>query len=98
PRRYLSSFPTRRSSDLTMIIQGLIRLFFGTDTYSFFTTETKQLIRIPVPLEGVTRTINFTQPQVLMIVVTVVAVAVLHYFLTRTPCGQALRDVAGHGH
>lgn len=82
------------SIGVTMIIQGLIRLFFGTDTYSFFTTETKQLIRIPVPLEGVTRTINFTQPQVLMIVVTVVAVAVLHYFLTRTRLGKAMRAMA----
>src|SRR5690606_18199236 len=82
------------SIGVTMIIQGLIRLFFGTDTQSFFVTETKQLIRIPVPLEGVTRTINFTQPQVLMIVVTVVAVAALHYFLTRTRLGKAMRAMA----
>lgn len=82
------------SIGVTMIIQGLIRLFFGTGTYSFFVTETKQLIRIPVPLEGVTRTINFTQPQVLMLVVTVVAVAALHYFLTRTRLGKAMRAMA----
>ncbi len=82
------------SIGVTMIIQGLIRLFFGTDTYTFFANEPKQLIRIDVPLEGVTRTINFTQPQVLMVVVTVIAVAVLHYFLTRTRLGKAMRAMA----
>jgi branched-chain amino acid transport system permease protein len=82
------------SIGVTLIIQGLIRLFFGTDIYSFFTTEQKMLIRIAVPLEGVTRTINVTQPQLLMVAVTVVAVAALHYFLTRTRLGKAMRAMA----
>src|SRR5690606_19941250 len=59
------------SIGVTLIIQGLIRLFFGTDVYSFFTVEQKILIRIPVPFEGATRTVNFTQPQVLMVALTV---------------------------
>lgn len=82
------------SIGVTMIIQGVIRLFFGTGTYSFFDTEAKQLIRIPVPLEDVTRSINITQPQLLMIAVTVIAVAALHYFLTRTRLGKAMRAMA----
>jgi len=82
------------SIGVTLIIQGLIRLFFGTGTYTFFESEAKGLIRIPVPLEGVTRTLNITQPQILMIVVTIVAVAVLHYFLTRTRLGKAMRAMA----
>jgi branched-chain amino acid transport system permease protein len=82
------------SIGVTLMIQGMVRLFFGTDVYSFFTVEVKQLIRIPIPLEGVTRTLNITQPQVLMIVLTVVAVAVLHYFLTRTRLGKAMRAMA----
>jgi branched-chain amino acid transport system permease protein len=82
------------SIGVTMIIQGLIRLFFGTNIYDFFATEPKVLFRIPVPLEGVTRTINFTQPQVLMVILTVVAVGVLHYFLTRTRLGKAMRAMA----
>jgi branched-chain amino acid transport system permease protein len=82
------------SIGVTMMIQGLIRLFFGTGTYSFFETETKQLVRIPVPLEGVTRTINFTQPQLLMLVVTVIAVLALHLFLTRSRLGKAMRAMA----
>jgi branched-chain amino acid transport system permease protein len=82
------------SIGVTMIIQGLIRLFFGTGTYNLFETEPKMLVRIPVPLEGVTRTINFTQPQLLMIIVTIIAVAALHIFLTRTRLGKAMRAMA----
>jgi branched-chain amino acid transport system permease protein len=82
------------SIGVTLIIQGLIRLFFGTGVYSFFDTEVKQLVRIPIPLEGVTRTINFTMPQILMVLVTIVAVFVLHYFLTRTRLGKAMRAMA----
>jgi branched-chain amino acid transport system permease protein len=82
------------SIGVTMMIQGLIRLFFGTGTYSFFETETKQLVRIPVPIEGVTRTINFTQPQLLMLIVTLIAVLALHLFLTRSRLGKAMRAMA----
>ena len=52
------------------------------------------LIRIPVPLEGVTRTINFTQPQLLMVVLTALAVLALHLFLTRSRLGKAMRAMA----
>ena len=82
------------SIGVTLIIQGLIRLFFGTNIYSFFETEQKVLVRIPIPMEGVTRTINFTQPQLLMVLVTVIAVVALHYFLTRTRLGKAMRAMA----
>lgn len=82
------------SIGVTLIIQGLIRLFFGSGTYSFFTTEQKQLIRLDVPLEGVTRTINFTQPQLLMVILTAAAVIALHLFLTRTRLGKAMRAMA----
>lgn len=82
------------SIGVTLIIQGLIRLVFGSGTYSFFDTETKQLFKIPVPLEGVTRTINFTMPQLLMVVSTVIAVVALHLFLTRSRLGKAMRAMA----
>ena len=52
------------------------------------------LFRIPVPLEGVTRTINFTQPQLLMVLCTAAAVIGLHFFLTRTRLGKAMRAMA----
>lgn len=82
------------SIGVTLMIQGLIRLFFGVGTRSFFESEPKHLIRIPVPLDGVTRTINFTEPQVLMLIVTVIAVLVLHLFLTRSRLGKAMRAMA----
>lgn len=82
------------SIGVTLIIQGLIRLFFGTGVYNFFETEPKGLIRLPVPLEGVTRTVNITQPQLLMIVGTIIAVAALHFFLTQTRLGKAMRAMA----
>jgi branched-chain amino acid transport system permease protein len=82
------------SIGVTMMIQGLIRLFFGTGTYSFFETEAKALVRIPVPIEGVTRTINFTQPQLLMVIVTIATVLALHFFLTRSRLGKAMRAMA----
>jgi branched-chain amino acid transport system permease protein len=82
------------SIGVTLIIQGLIRLFFGSGTTSFFETEQKQLIRIPVPIEGVTRTINFTQPQLLMVICTAIAVIALHFFLTRSRLGKAMRAMA----
>jgi branched-chain amino acid transport system permease protein len=82
------------SIGVTLIIQGVIRLFFGSGTWSFFENEQKQLIRIPVPLEGVTRTINFTQPQVLMVLSTAAAVIALHLFLTRSRLGKAMRAMA----
>ncbi len=82
------------SIGVTLMIQGLIRLFFGTGTYSFFDTEPKVLIRIPVPIEGVTRTINFTQPQLFMVICTAAAVIALHLFLTRSRLGKAMRAMA----
>ncbi|WP_421762262.1 branched-chain amino acid ABC transporter permease [Devosia sp.] len=82
------------SIGVTLMIQGLIRLFFGSGTVSFFETEAKQLVRIPVPLEGVTRTINFTQPQVLMVVSTAIVVLALHLFLTRSRLGKAMRAMS----
>ncbi|MHB1103077.1 MAG: branched-chain amino acid ABC transporter permease [Devosia sp.] len=82
------------SIGVTLIIQGLIRLFFGSGSHSFFVTETKLLFKIPIPIEGVTRTINFTQPQLLMVVSTVIAVLALHFFLTRSRLGKAMRAMA----
>lgn len=82
------------SIGVTLIIQGMIRLFFGSGTYSFFETEAKQLYRLEVPLPEVTRTINFTQPQLLLVLCTALAVVALHFFLTRSRLGKAMRAMA----
>lgn len=82
------------SIGVTMMIQGLVRLFFGVQTRSFFDSEPKNLIRIDIPMEGVTRPIAFTEPQVLLVVSTVIAVLALHFFLTRSRLGKGMRAMA----
>lgn len=82
------------SIGVTMMIQGLIRLFFGSSTRSFFDTEPKKLIRIELPFEEATRPISFTEPQLLMVILTAIAVLALHFFLTRSRLGKGMRAMA----
>jgi len=83
------------SIGVTLIIQGLIRLVFGTGNWSFFDYgETKQLIRIDLSALGGTRPLSFTQPQLLMVVVTVIAIVALHFFLSRSRLGKGMRAMA----
>jgi branched-chain amino acid transport system permease protein len=82
------------SIGVTLMIQGLIRLFFGVSNRSFFENEPKQIFRIMVPLEGARRPIIFTEPQVLLIAVTILAVVALHLFLTRSRLGKGMRAMA----
>ena len=66
------------SIGVTLMLQGLIRLFFGTGQYSFFDYgEVKSIYRISMDWAGA-RPITFTQPQVLMVIVTVVLVLIPH--------------------
>lgn len=82
------------SIGVTLIIQGLIRLFFGSASYSFFDNEPKEIFQIDMSAIGATRPITFTEPQLLMVIVTVVAVLALHFFLTRSRLGKAMRAMA----
>jgi branched-chain amino acid transport system permease protein len=82
------------SIGVTLVIQGLIRLFFGVDTRSFFEHESKGIIRIPTDAIGGSRDITFTQPQILMIGLTIVLCVALHLFLTRSRLGKAMRAMA----
>src|SRR5690606_18999555 len=75
-------------------IQGLIRLFFGVQTRSFFETEPKSVFRIDLPFEEITRPIVFSAPQVLLVISTVIAVVALHLFLTRSRLGKGMRAMA----
>jgi branched-chain amino acid transport system permease protein len=78
----------------TLMMQGLIRLFFGTGQYSFFDYgEPKTIIKLDMSWAG-SRPITFTEPQVLMVIVTVVLVLILNYFLTATRFGKAMRAMA----
>lgn len=83
------------SIGVTLMIQGLIRLFFGAGSWSFFDYgESKDLIRIDTAPIGGSRPISFTEPQLLMIAVTVAAVLALHVFLTRSRLGKAMRAMS----
>lgn len=82
------------SIGVTLMIQGLIRLFFGAGSYSFFETEAKEVFRFDMAAIGSTRPLVITEPQVLMILVTFVSVLALHFFLTRSRLGKAMRAMA----
>jgi branched-chain amino acid transport system permease protein len=82
------------SIGVTLMLQGLIRLFFGVGDRSFFESEPKELIRIDVPFGGATRPITVSEPQVLLIVVMIIAVIALHLFLTRSRLGKGMRAMA----
>lgn len=82
------------SIGVTLIIQGLIRLFFGAQTRSFFSSESKDVFRIDFSALGASRPLVITEPQVLMIVLTAVVVLALHLFLTRSKFGKAMRAMA----
>ncbi len=82
------------SIGVTLMVQGLIRLFFGAGSYSFFETESKDVFRLDLSALGSTRPLVITEPQLLMIVVTFVSVVALHLFLTRSRLGKAMRAMA----
>ena len=83
------------SIGVTMILQGLIRLIFGSSTRDFFQgNEAKVIYRIGAEALGATRPFVISQPQLLMFAVTVIAVLALHLFLTRSRLGKAMRATA----
>ncbi|KKC35864.1 branched-chain amino acid ABC transporter permease [Devosia epidermidihirudinis] len=82
------------SIGVTLMMQGLIRLFFGSGTRSLYINETKEIFRIDMSAFGGSRPISITEPQVLMIAVTVVLVLALHFFLTRSRLGKAMRAMS----
>lgn len=78
------------SIGVMLMMQGLIRLFAGTGTWQLEAGGEKVIYRLPV----MGRDIVLTQPQVLLIGFTVVAVIALHLFLTRSRMGKAMRAVS----
>jgi branched-chain amino acid transport system permease protein len=82
------------SIGVTLMIQGLLRLIFGSGTRSFFATEPKDIFRIDMSWAGGSRPISITEPQLIMFVVTAMIVVALHFFLTRSRLGKAMRAMA----
>jgi branched-chain amino acid transport system permease protein len=83
------------SIGVTLMIQGLVRLIFGSGTKTMFAAgETKDIFRIDMSWAGGSRPINITEPQLIMFVVTALIVVALHLFLTRSRLGKAMRAMA----
>lgn len=80
------------SVGVTLMLQGLVRLFAGVGTRNMFFDQPKDIYRIPFP--GASREIVLTEPQAVLIVFTVAAVVALHLFLTRSRLGKAMRAVS----
>lgn len=82
------------SIGVTLMLQGLIRLFGGIEARHFFFAEQKDIFRIAVPFENASRKIIITEPQLLLFAFTLISVFTLHYILTRTRMGKAMRAVS----
>lgn len=80
------------SVGVTLMLQGLIRLFAGVGSRDMFVEAPKAIYRLPIP--GASRPLVITEPQLLLIGFTVVAVVALHLFLTRARLGKAMRAVS----
>ena len=79
------------SIGVMLMMQGLIRLIAGTGSRQLYAAgEAKQIYRLP--LGG--RDIVVTEPQLLLMVFAIVAVAALHLLLTRSRMGKAMRAVS----
>ncbi len=82
------------SIGVMLMIQGIVRLFAGTSSRHFFGTEKKDVFRIELPVEPAVRDIVITEPQVLLIMTTILCIFLLHRFLTRTRLGKAMRAMS----
>ncbi len=85
------------SVGVTLMIQGVIRLFAGTTSRNFFSVDGvagKDIFRIKLPFEAASRKIFITEPQILLFIFLILAVGLLHYFLTRTRLGKAMRAMS----
>ncbi|MGQ4878307.1 branched-chain amino acid ABC transporter permease [Billgrantia sp. LNSP4103-1] len=83
------------SLGVTLMLQGLIRLFSGTSTQNLYLAgERKEIYRLALPFEGVRAPVVITEPQIILFVITIAAVVGLHLFLNRTRLGKAMRAMS----
>jgi len=80
------------SLGVTLMIQGLVRLFGGTRARVMYIGEHKDIFRIPLP--GARRDLIITEPQMLLFIFTIVTVIALAVFLNRSRLGKAMRAVS----
>lgn len=83
------------SLGVTLMLQGLIRLFAGTSGQNLYMAgERKEIYRLALPFEGVRAPIVITEPQIILFVMTIACVVGLHLFLNRTRLGKAMRAMS----
>lgn len=82
------------SLGVTLILQGLIRLFTGTGGQSLYVDDRKEIFRLVLPIEGVRVPVVITEPQLYLFALTLLAVIGLHFFLSRTRLGKAMRAMS----
>lgn len=82
------------SIGVMLMLQGLVRMIGGTAARDMYVTgASKAIFRIPVPFAD-NRPLVLTEPQLILIVLTVVVVIALHLFLTRAKLGKAMRAMS----
>ena len=82
------------SIGVMLMLQGLLRLIAGTSPKSFFSEEKKDIFRLDLPFSLADKQIIITEPQVLLIISALIAVSALHWYLTRTRMGKAMRAMS----
>ena len=83
------------SLGVTLMLQGLIRLFAGTSGQNLYMAgERKEIYRLALPIEGIRAPIVITEPQIILFVLTIACVVGLHLFLNRTRLGKAMRAMS----
>ena len=80
------------SIGVTLMLQGVIRLFAGPSSREMYFNERKDIFRFEVP--GANQMITVTEPQIALFIVTAISVVALHYFLSRSRLGKAMRAVS----
>jgi len=82
------------SIGVTLMLQGVLRLFFGTSSRNLFVDDRKEIFRLELPWELASKNIVITEPQILLFLFLIVAVVSLHLFLTRSRLGKAMRAMS----
>ena len=78
------------SIGVTLMIQGLVRLFAGPRARQMYIAERKDVYRFEMFGERIT----ITEPQIILLIVTAVCVIALGLFLSRSRLGKAMRAVS----
>lgn len=82
------------SLGVTLMLQGLIRLFAGTGAQNLYVDDRKEIFRLALPFEGARAPVVVTEPQLYLFALTLIAVVGLHFFLSRSRLGKAMRAMS----